>query len=199
MNGSACTVCAAATAASQRHVVALEREVAGDRAGEQEHVLQHDADVAAQRREIPVAHVDAVDQDAAALHVVDAVEQLDHRRLARRRWRRRWRSSRPARRRTRRRAAPSPRRDRRTRRARTRCGRAPRRARAAASGLAIGTGWSSSSKMRSADAIADCMTAYLVREVADRDEEVLHVLDERDQRAEGERAGDDLRRRRTRR
>src|ERR1700693_2882554 len=29
-------------------------------------------------------------------------------------------------------------------------------------GLAIGTGWSSNSKMRSDDDMADCMTAYLV-------------------------------------
>ena len=32
--------------------------------------------------QVPVAHVDAVDQHAAALHVVEAVEQLDDRRLA---------------------------------------------------------------------------------------------------------------------
>ena len=46
--------------------------------------------------------------------------------------------------------------------------------------------------MRSADDIADCMTAYFVEKSRTGTKKLLHVLDEGDQRAEGQRAGDDL-------
>ena len=44
-------------------------------AGEEEWVLQDDAEAAAKRSEVLVADVDAVDQDLAALHVVEAHHQ----------------------------------------------------------------------------------------------------------------------------
>ena len=49
---------------------------------EQEHVLLHDADLAAQRGLRHVADVDAVDGDAAGRHVVEARQQRADRRLA---------------------------------------------------------------------------------------------------------------------
>ena len=51
--------------------------------GEEERVLEHDADLRAQRVERDVAHVDAVDADRPGLHVVEAGEQQAHGRLAR--------------------------------------------------------------------------------------------------------------------
>ena len=60
-----------------------EDEVVPDRAGEEERLLGHDADLAAQRVQRHVADVDAVDEHAAALGVVEAVDELGHRRLAR--------------------------------------------------------------------------------------------------------------------
>ena len=51
--------------------------------GEEERVLEHDADLAPHGVERDVAHVDAVDADRAVLHVVEAGEEEAHRRLAR--------------------------------------------------------------------------------------------------------------------
>ncbi len=59
------------------------RDVGPHRVGEEEGVLEDDADLAAERIERDVAHVDAVDRDRALLHVVEAREQQAHRRLAR--------------------------------------------------------------------------------------------------------------------
>ncbi len=58
-----------------------EGDVGGDRVGEEERVLEHHADAAPQRVEPDVAHVDAVDRDAARMHVVEAREHQPHRRL----------------------------------------------------------------------------------------------------------------------
>ena len=46
-------------------------------------LLWHDADGLAQTLLLHVAQVLAIDQDAAACHVVEAVQQPEHRRLAR--------------------------------------------------------------------------------------------------------------------
>ena len=62
--------------------VGAEADVLLDRAGEQERILQHDAEAAAQIVEIHVADVDAVDADRALLHVVEAQQQRDDRGLA---------------------------------------------------------------------------------------------------------------------
>ncbi len=58
-------------------------DVVAQRAGEQEHVLLHDADPRAQRGEGRVAHVHPVHQHAPALDVVEARQQRAERRLAR--------------------------------------------------------------------------------------------------------------------
>ena len=52
-----------------------EADVVGDGAGEEEGVLQDDAEALAQRVEVLLADVDAVDEDAAALDVVEAHHQ----------------------------------------------------------------------------------------------------------------------------
>ncbi len=59
------------------------RDVGADRVGEEERVLEHDADLVTHRLERAVAHVGAVDADAALLHVVEAGEEQAHRRLPR--------------------------------------------------------------------------------------------------------------------
>ena len=71
-------------------------DVLGDRAVEQERLLQHDADVAAVFFHGKGADVDAVDQDRAFGHVVEAADQVDQRGLARPAAARPGRSSRPA-------------------------------------------------------------------------------------------------------
>ena len=58
-------------------------DVAADRAAEQERILQHDAEAAAQIGEVHLFHVDAIDADCAFLHVVKAQQQRDQRGLAR--------------------------------------------------------------------------------------------------------------------
>ncbi len=66
-----------------RRVGAPEADVGRDRVGEQERVLEHDADVVAQRIEAHVANVGAVDRDAARVHVVEARQHQRDGRLAR--------------------------------------------------------------------------------------------------------------------
>ncbi len=61
-------------------------DVVHHRVAKEETVLQHHADLPAQRVELNVAHVDAVDRHLAAGHVVEAGQQVDQRRLARARW-----------------------------------------------------------------------------------------------------------------
>ena len=57
-------------------------DVVAHRAGEQERLLRHDAELAAVRVEVEVAQVDAVDRHRARRRVVEAGDQLDERRLA---------------------------------------------------------------------------------------------------------------------
>ena len=58
-----------------------EGDVVGDRAGEEEALLRHDPELAAQRRLRDVAQVDAVDRDPPVARVVEAREELRDRRL----------------------------------------------------------------------------------------------------------------------
>ena len=67
----------------EARVGAAERDVLADRGGEQEALLRHDAELAAQRAHLHVAQVVAVDADRALAGVVEARQQLDERRLAR--------------------------------------------------------------------------------------------------------------------
>ena len=62
--------------------IEAERDVVGQRVGEEERLLRHEADRAAEDRERDVAHVDAVDEDGAARRIVQPREQADERRLA---------------------------------------------------------------------------------------------------------------------
>ena len=60
-----------------------EADVVGDGAGEEEWILQDDAEALAKFVQILLAHVDAVDQNAAALDVVEAHHQAGDGGLAR--------------------------------------------------------------------------------------------------------------------
>ena len=60
-----------------------EADVVGYRPREQVHVLQHEAEQAAQIGGIEIADVDAVDRDPTTPDVVKAQQQIDQRRLAR--------------------------------------------------------------------------------------------------------------------
>src|SRR5208282_1192325 len=51
-------------------------------AGKQEHVLLHVSDFAAKSAELPLAHVEAVNQDSSTGHIVRTVQQLDDRRFS---------------------------------------------------------------------------------------------------------------------
>jgi len=74
---------------ARRHDVRLgragpaEADVVGDRAAEQEGVLQHHAELPTQRTLRDAPHVDPVEADAPAGHVVESTQQLDQRRFAR--------------------------------------------------------------------------------------------------------------------
>ena len=59
-----------------------EADVVGDRAGEEERILQHDAELAAVRAQLELAQVVAVDADRALVGVVEAADELRRRRLA---------------------------------------------------------------------------------------------------------------------
>ena len=58
-------------------------DVVHHRVGEQERILQHDADLRAQAGSGHIAHIDAVDRHRAARHIVEARQQIDDRGLAR--------------------------------------------------------------------------------------------------------------------
>ena len=58
-----------------RRVGLGERDVLGDAVGEQEGVLEHDADGAAQLAERELPDVDAVDEDPTAVDVVEARQE----------------------------------------------------------------------------------------------------------------------------
>ncbi len=59
-----------------------EADVVGDRAREQERILQHHAQLPAVAAQLHVAHVDAVDPHGSLARVVEARDQLGHGRLA---------------------------------------------------------------------------------------------------------------------
>src|SRR5262249_10912721 len=66
-----------------RHAaIETELEIGLDATGEEHGVLEDDADVAPQRGQVPVAHVQALHEDAAAGDVVEAVQQARARGLA---------------------------------------------------------------------------------------------------------------------
>ena len=68
---------------SSRGLRHAERHVLGDRVREQERLLRHEADRAAQAVERDLADVDAVDEHRPRRRVVQARQQVDQRRLAR--------------------------------------------------------------------------------------------------------------------
>ena len=57
-------------------------DVFADGAVKQPGILQHHGKLAAQCRAIPVSHVDTLDAQRAAVHIVEALQQLDERSLA---------------------------------------------------------------------------------------------------------------------
>ena len=59
-----------------------EFDVVGDRAAEQEWVLQDHAAAAAQRLQVHLAHIHAVDSNRTLLHIVEAQQQRDQGGLA---------------------------------------------------------------------------------------------------------------------
>ena len=63
--------------------VRAQANISLDRAGEQERILQHHAEAAAQLGEVHLLDVHAIDADRAFLHVVEAQQQRDDRGLAR--------------------------------------------------------------------------------------------------------------------
>ena len=107
MKRSACTAAAARCTAVVGDRGVAEPDVAGDRAGEQVHVLQHEAE---QRRAAPAGPCRGCRRRrrgcGRCVHVVEPQQQVDERRLARPRSRRRCRRARPAAPRTTRRAGP---------------------------------------------------------------------------------------------
>ena len=77
----------ARTAAAASLVVACLRARVGDvvaqRGGEQEGVVGHDGNLASQRGRVDLAHIGAVDEDGALVHVIEARDQHHERGLAR--------------------------------------------------------------------------------------------------------------------
>src|SRR5258708_7795280 len=65
-----------------RDVFAAQTDVAGDRAAEKENLLQDHREILAQRLQIPVAHIHAVQQNPTLLHVVETHQQIGDRGLA---------------------------------------------------------------------------------------------------------------------
>jgi hypothetical protein len=57
-------------------------DIPADRPAEQEWILQHHAEAAAQIGEVHVFHIDPVDPDRSLLHVVEPQQQRDQRGLA---------------------------------------------------------------------------------------------------------------------
>src|ERR1700727_1010434 len=60
-----------------------EADVLGNVAGEEERILQNDAEVLAKRGELVLAHVDAIDEYLATLYIVEAHHERDDGGLAR--------------------------------------------------------------------------------------------------------------------
>ena len=160
-----------------------------DGVGEQKNVLQHDRDAFAQVAESPVADVDAVDQDVPRIDLVEPREKLGDRRLAR--------------------SGRTDDRDMLTRLDREREVLQHRLTGDVGEGHVIELDGASRSRKRyggggiddpgcAVEQTEDALSGgyrrlhhrVLGREVADRDEELVHVLDERDQRAEPHGSGD---------
>ena len=83
MNSTAWAVSAASHDVVVAGDVAAVADVVRDGAGEEHRLLRDEADLRAQVLLGHVAHVDAVHEDASAVHVVEARDQADERRLAR--------------------------------------------------------------------------------------------------------------------
>ena len=83
MNSAACATAAACAHLVVGRLLAPEADVARDRAGEQHRLLRDVADPGAQVLLPHLAHVDAVDEDAAFVDVVEARNQPGERGLAR--------------------------------------------------------------------------------------------------------------------
>ena len=82
MNSSACACRAASRISVLARVRPAVEDVVADRAVQERGVLRDEADLAAERILRDLRDVLAVDQDAAALDVVEAKQQVDERRLA---------------------------------------------------------------------------------------------------------------------
>jgi len=82
MKSSACAFAAAARISSSVASGRPTRKVLADRAVEQQHLLEHHADVSAQRRKLQAAISIAVDLDRARLRIEHAVQERERRRLA---------------------------------------------------------------------------------------------------------------------
>ena len=65
-----------------RHVLRAQANVIGDRAAEEEWILQHHSAAAAQLLQIHLAHVHAIQSHGALLHVIKAQQQADERCLS---------------------------------------------------------------------------------------------------------------------
>ena len=79
----ACARSSASVDLLRRRVRLADAQILLDRSRKQHRLLEHDADIAAQRDERHVADVDAVDQHAAAVGIEDAMQQAERRRFAR--------------------------------------------------------------------------------------------------------------------
>ena len=82
MKSCAPTARAASSTSASDGVAPAVRDVLADRAGEQERLLRHDAEMRVVRDGVVFTHVDAVDEDLARSDVVEAGHDLEDRRLA---------------------------------------------------------------------------------------------------------------------
>ena len=82
MKSSACARAAASRISCVGRVRLADAQVLGDRAVEQQHFLEHDADIATQRRQLEAADVHAVDLDRARLRIEHAMQQRQRGRFA---------------------------------------------------------------------------------------------------------------------
>ncbi len=80
---STLTSCAARRIALLADVFVAEADVFADGAREEERILQHDGEVPAQRGQVVLAQIDAVEQDAARSDLVEAHHQAGERGFAR--------------------------------------------------------------------------------------------------------------------
>src|SRR5438045_2583390 len=64
-------------------VVVAETNVVLDRAAEEKYILKHDCEIRSQIVQVPFKNIDAVDEDAALLNVIEPHNEIRDRRLAR--------------------------------------------------------------------------------------------------------------------